>query len=142
MSAGPPNPYLSNSMQGPGSSNTYHALRHMDGNQAGPFPVGGGSKPNSKKHNRTLSDDDRVMEVEGFTDSGPNNTNPGSTSFQNKSNSIRNDGDPHHGWSPTDQSHQEGGMTYDQNGVPVGSNYELAASKPMNSSRGIMNRRF
>ena len=57
-------------MQGSGSNNTYHALRHMDGNQAGPFP-GAGSKPNSKKHNRTLSNDDRVMEVEGFTDGGP-----------------------------------------------------------------------
>lgn len=121
-------------MQGNGQ-NTYHALRHMDGQNA--FVVGT-AKPNSKKHNRTLSNDDRVMEVEGFTDNS--NMNTGST-FQNKSNSIRNDADPH-GWGGTDQGHQkQGGMIYDQNGMPV-SNYELATSKPLNSSRGIMNRRF
>lgn len=77
------------------------------------------------------------MEVEGFTDGGPNTHQ----TFHNKSNSVRNDGDPQ-GWGGTDQSgHHDTGGHYDQNGVLV-SNYELAASKPMNSSRGIMNRRF
>jgi len=118
----------------------YHPLRHMDGQNA--YQVGN-QKPTSKKHTRTLSNDDRVMEVEGFADAP--NMNPGTT-FQNKSNSMKNDGDPHIWASHGEHSHQKGTTSagivgYDQNGVPV-SNYELATSKPLNSSRGIMNRRF
>ena len=56
------------------------------------------SSPGAALDGITLSNDDRVMEVEGFTDSG--NMQTGST-FQNKSNSIRNEADPH-GWGGTE----------------------------------------
>ena len=52
----------------------YHPLRHMDGQNANQV---GNQKPTSKKHTRTLSNDDRVMEVEGFADTP--NMNPGTT---------------------------------------------------------------
>ena len=74
-------------MQGVGQN--YQPLRGQNDGQHG-YNIGN-QKPNSKnKHNRTLSNDDRVMEVEGFTDTNTNTHTP----FQNKSNSLRNEGDP------------------------------------------------
>jgi hypothetical protein len=58
-------------MQGSGAGN-YHPLRHIEGQNS--YQVGS-TKPTSKKHTRTLSNDDRVMEVEGFTDTPNINTN-------------------------------------------------------------------
>lgn len=69
----PTNPYITNSLQGNGQT-AYHPLRHVEGQNA--F---GSQKPNSKKHNRTLSNDDRVMEVEGFNDAQNNMGGAGST---------------------------------------------------------------
>jgi len=67
--SGPPNPYLSQPLM-PTGPNSFHALRQFDNMAA--IGVAGHGQGNSKKpHNRALSNDDRVMEVEGFVDASP-----------------------------------------------------------------------
>lgn len=67
--SGPPNPYLSQPLM-PTGPNSFHALRQFDNMAA--VGVAGHAQANSKKpHNRALSNDDRVMEVEGFVDATP-----------------------------------------------------------------------